>query len=58
MANSTSLEVMVTSNMTPYATSAFAAHSLVSSVAVVQGVVNCRLLFAVHKVIHTNGKQL
>lgn len=41
MANSTSLEVQVTSIMTPYATSAYSAHSLVSTISVVQGVVNC-----------------
>lgn len=40
MAFSTSLEQQTTVNLTPYATSAFAAHSLVSTVTVVQGVVN------------------
>lgn len=42
MANSTSLEVQVTSIMTPYATSAYSAHSLVSTISVIQGVVNCK----------------
>jgi hypothetical protein len=41
IANCTSLEVQVTSAMTPFATSAYRAHSLVSTVTVVQGVVNC-----------------
>ncbi|QDS75197.1 hypothetical protein FKW77_008748 [Venturia effusa] len=40
MANSTSLEVQVTSIMTPYATSAYSAHSMVSTISVIQGVVN------------------
>jgi len=40
LANITSLEIQVTSNLTAYATSSFKAHSLVSTVAVVQGVVS------------------
>ena len=36
----TSLESQTTTNLTVYATSAFAEHSLVSTVLVVQGVVN------------------
>ncbi|KAI4918870.1 hypothetical protein J4E85_009658 [Alternaria conjuncta] len=39
IANVTSLEIQVTSLLTPYATSAFALHSLVSTIYVVQGVV-------------------
>ncbi|RII22881.1 hypothetical protein CUC08_Gglean013320 [Alternaria sp. MG1] len=39
IANITSLEIQVTSVLTPYATSAFAQHSLVSTIYVVQGVV-------------------
>ncbi|RYN19322.1 Siderophore iron transporter [Alternaria arborescens] len=39
IANITSLEIQVTSALTPYATSAFAQHSLVSTIYVVQGVV-------------------
>jgi hypothetical protein len=39
LANVTSLEIQVTSILTPYATSAFALHSLVSTIYVVQGVV-------------------
>jgi hypothetical protein len=41
IANITSLEIQVTSLLTPYATSAFQAHSLVSTIAVVQNVVSC-----------------
>lgn len=40
MANVTSLEIQVTSVMTPFATSAFSSHSLVSTIYVVQGVVS------------------
>ncbi|KAH7068384.1 hypothetical protein BKA63DRAFT_423209 [Paraphoma chrysanthemicola] len=40
IANVTSLEIQVTSLLTPYATSAFKAHSLVSTIAVVQNVVS------------------
>lgn len=40
MAYSTSQEQQTTVNLTPYATSAFSAHSLVSTVLVIQGVVN------------------
>ncbi|CAG5166490.1 uncharacterized protein ALTATR162_LOCUS6932 [Alternaria atra] len=39
IANITSLEIQVTSALTPYATSAFSQHSLVSTIYVVQGVV-------------------
>ena len=39
MAFSTSLEQQTTTNLTVYATSAFAEHSLVSTVAVIQGVI-------------------
>ena len=35
-----SLEIQTTSNLIAFATSAFSAHSLLSTVAVVQGVVN------------------
>lgn len=44
IANITSLEIQVTSNLTSYATSAFSSHSLVSTVAVVQGVVSGKRL--------------
>jgi hypothetical protein len=40
LANVTSLEIQVTSYLTPYATSAFRQHSLVSTIAVVQGIVS------------------
>ena len=40
----TSLESQTTTNLTVYATSAFAEHSLVATVLVVQGVVNCELI--------------
>lgn len=41
MAFATSLEGQVTTNLTVYATSAFSAHSLVSTVTVVQSIVLC-----------------
>ena len=41
----TSLESQTTTNLTVYATSAFAEHSLVATVQVVQGVVNGTLFF-------------
>lgn len=40
IANVTSLEVQVTGLMTPFATSAFQTHSLISTIYVVQGVVS------------------
>ncbi|KAF2818673.1 MFS general substrate transporter [Ophiobolus disseminans] len=40
IANVTSLEIQVTSLLTPYATSAFKLHSLVSTIAVVQNIVS------------------
>ena len=46
LANITSLEIQVTSNLTAYATSSFKDHSLVSTVAVVQGVVSGQYLRA------------
>jgi hypothetical protein len=42
IANVTSLEIQVTGLLTPYATSAYGAHSLVSTIAVVQGIVSCK----------------
>lgn len=42
IANVTSLEIQVTGALVPFATSAFSAHSLVSTVTVVQGVVACK----------------
>lgn len=44
LANITSFEIQVTSNLTFYATSAFSSHSLLSTVAVIQGVVSGKLL--------------
>ena len=44
----TSLESQTTTNLTVYATSAFAEHSLVATVQVVQGVVNGTLFSLVH----------
>lgn len=44
MAYSTSLEGQVTSNLSVFATSAFDAHSLISTVMVIQGVVLCKIL--------------
>ena len=41
LANITSLEIQVTSLLQPYAVSAFSMHSLVSTIAVVQGIVSC-----------------
>lgn len=40
IANVTSLEIQVTGLLTPYATSAFQTHSLISTIYVVQGVVS------------------
>jgi SP family sugar:H+ symporter-like MFS transporter len=42
MANVTSLETQTTWLYAPFATSSFLAHSLISTVTVVQGVVNCK----------------
>lgn len=44
MAYATSLEGQVTTNLTPYATSAFNSHSLISTVAVIQSIVLCKQL--------------
>lgn len=41
MAYSTSLEGQVTTNLSVFATSAFDAHALISTVMVIQGVVLC-----------------
>lgn len=43
IANVTSLEIQVTSLVAPYATSAFLAHSLLSTIYVVQGIVSCKI---------------
>jgi hypothetical protein len=43
IANVTSLEIQVTSFLSIYATSAFKAHSLVATVAVVQNIVSCKM---------------
>jgi hypothetical protein len=43
IANVTSLEIQVTSFLSTYATSAFKAHSLVATVAVVQNIVSCKM---------------
>jgi hypothetical protein len=43
IANVTSLEIQVTSSLSIYATSAFKAHSLVATVAVVQNIVSCKM---------------
>ncbi|KAE9974904.1 hypothetical protein BLS_002854 [Venturia inaequalis] len=56
MANSTSLEVQVTSIMTPYATSAYSAHSLVSTISVIQGVVNSVIKPPMSKVADVFGR--
>lgn len=47
IANVTSLEIQVTSYLTPFATSAFQFHSLVSTIAVVQGIVSGQLRISV-----------
>ena len=44
----TSLEQLTTTNLTVYATSAFQEHSLVSTVLVVQGVVNGKYPYPVY----------
>ena len=46
MAYSTSLEGQVTSNLSVFATSAFDAHSMISTVMVIQGVVLCKGIFS------------
>ncbi|KAF2400833.1 hypothetical protein EJ06DRAFT_476754 [Trichodelitschia bisporula] len=56
MANITSLEVQVTSTLTPFATSAFLAHSLVSTVTVVQGVVNSVIKPPISKIANVFGR--
>ncbi|KAF2101030.1 putative siderophore-dependent iron transporter [Rhizodiscina lignyota] len=56
MAVSTSLEQQTTSNLTAFATSAFAAHSLVSTVSVVQGVVNAVIKPPMSKIADVFGR--
>ncbi|TID15356.1 cell division control protein 42 [Venturia nashicola] len=56
MANSTSLEGQVTTVMTPYATSAYSAHSLVSTISVIQGVVNSVIKPPMSKVADVFGR--
>jgi len=48
MAYATSLEGQVTTNLTPYATSAFNSHSLISTVAVIQSIVLCKQSISCH----------
>jgi hypothetical protein len=47
MANVTSLEQSMSFLFAPFATSSFLAHSLISTVSVVQGVVNCTFPFLI-----------
>ncbi|KAJ4347816.1 uncharacterized protein N0V89_009186 [Didymosphaeria variabile] len=56
MANVTSLELQVTSLMTPYATSAFQQHSLVSTVTVIQGVVSAVIKPPMGKIADVFGR--
>ncbi|KAF2628516.1 MFS general substrate transporter [Macroventuria anomochaeta] len=56
IANITSLEIQVTSNLTVYATSAFRSHSLVSTVAVVQGVVSAVIKPPMGKIADVFGR--
>jgi MFS family permease len=56
MANVTSLELQVTSLMTPYATSAFRQHSLVSTVTVIQGVVSAVIKPPMGKIADVFGR--
>ncbi|KAF3009751.1 hypothetical protein E8E13_009449 [Curvularia kusanoi] len=56
LANITSLEIQVTSNLTAFATSAFKAHSLVSTVAVVQGVVSAVIKPPIGKIADVFGR--
>lgn len=48
IANITSLEIQVTGLLTPYATSAFRSHSLISTIAVVQGVVSGEYIISMY----------
>jgi MFS family permease len=56
IANATSLEVQITSLMTAFATSSFMAHSLVSTVAVVQLCVNATIKPTMAKVANVFGR--
>ncbi|KAH6625316.1 major facilitator superfamily domain-containing protein [Boeremia exigua] len=56
LANITSLEIQVTSNLTAYATSSFRAHSLVSTVAVVQSVVSAVIKPPMGKIADVFGR--
>ncbi|KAF2131844.1 MFS general substrate transporter [Dothidotthia symphoricarpi CBS 119687] len=56
IANVTSLEIQVTGLMTPYATSAFQQHSLVSTVAVIQGVVSAVIKPPMGKIADVFGR--
>ncbi|KAH8722661.1 major facilitator superfamily domain-containing protein [Phaeosphaeriaceae sp. PMI808] len=56
IANTTSLEIQVTSLLVPYATSAFKAHSLVSAIAVVQNVVSAVIKPPMGKVADVFGR--
>ncbi|KAF2679633.1 MFS general substrate transporter [Lentithecium fluviatile CBS 122367] len=56
IANVTSLEIQVTSLLTPYATSAFQQHSLVSTVTVIQGVVSAVIKPPMGKIADVFGR--
>ncbi|KAF9693031.1 hypothetical protein EKO04_009101 [Ascochyta lentis] len=56
IANITSLEIQVTSNLTAFATSAFRSHSLVSTIAVVQGVVSAVIKPPMGKIADVFGR--
>ncbi|KAJ8109723.1 hypothetical protein OPT61_g7253 [Boeremia exigua] len=56
LANITSLEIQVTSNLTAFATSSFSAHSLVSTVTVVQGVVSAVIKPPMGKIADVFGR--
>ncbi|KAF3046950.1 hypothetical protein E8E12_009159 [Didymella heteroderae] len=56
LANITSFEIQVTSNLTFYATSAFSSHSLLSTVAVIQGVVSAAIKPPMGKIADVFGR--
>jgi MFS family permease len=56
IANVTSLEIQVTGLLTPYATSAFAAHSLISTIYVVQSIVSSVIKPPIGKIADVFGR--
>ncbi|EAT82205.1 hypothetical protein HBH56_107270 [Parastagonospora nodorum] len=56
IANVTSLEIQVTGLLTPYATSAFSLHSLISTIYVVQGIVSAVIKPPIGKIADVFGR--